>query len=222
MTGTAVDTLAWARSFLGYAERPVNRTVFAQMAGHPDGAAWCATFISAAMRQCSVPVPPRILVPSSRTMFAEAKKAGLVVPAKNVKPGDVVHLTRGSVSAWLGHVAIVEKVIDPGPSRPVTFITIEGNTNGRGSATGGGVLRHERPATAWNLGAWRPPYRPTTPAAITRHILRLPDGRLCAWDGQTNAAGARVVRHITTIPAVEQLLNQGWVQHDYSGPVTLT
>lgn len=219
MTGTANDTITWARSFLGYAEKPVNRTVFALMAGHPDGHAWCATFISAAMRQCSVPVPPKILVPSSRTMYAEAQKAGFAIPVKNCRPGDVVHMTRGSLSAWLGHVAIVEKIIDAGPGRPVLIQTIEGNTNGRGSATGGGVLRHERPASAWNLGAWRPPYRPAIPAAITRQILRLPDGRLTAWDGQTNAAGARVVRHITTIPAAEQLLHEGWTQHDFTGPV---
>lgn len=219
MLGSAEDVLVWARRWLGYAETPSNRTVFAAMAGHRDGQAWCATFVSAAMRQCGVPVPPKILVPSSRTMFAEAQKAGLMVPAKNVRPGDIVHMTRGSVSAWLGHVAIVEKVLDGGPGRPVLLQTIEGNTNGKGSATGGGVLRHERPVTAWNLGAWRPPYK--TAPVVTREVLRLPDGRLCVWDGQTNAAGARVVRHVTTIPAVESLLREGWVQHDYSGPVQL-
>lgn len=219
MVATAQQTLDWARRWIGYAETPVNRTVFADMAGHRNGYAWCATFISAAMRQCGVPVPPRILVPSSRTMYAEAKKAMLMVPVKNVRPGDIVHMTRGSVSAWLGHVGIVEKIIDAGPGRPILLQTIEGNTDGKQSATGGAVLRHERPATAWNLGAWRPLY--ITAPKTTRDILRLPDGRLVAWDGQTNAAGARVVRHITTIPAAEALLRDGWTQHDHDGPVSL-
>ena len=219
MIGTAQATVDWCRRWLGFAERPVNRTPFAKMAGHPDGAAWCATFISAAMRQSGVPVSPKILVPSSRTMFAEARKAGYEV-GTSLRPGDVVHMTRGSISAWLGHVGIVEKVLDNGPGRPKMVITIEGNTNGKGSATGGAVLRHERLMTAWNLGGWRPPYRivPATPTDV-RFLLELTDGRIVAWDGQQNAAGARVVRHIGTIPEVERLLEQGWKQVRFDGPV---
>ena len=217
MAATVDETLVWCRRWIGYAEKPVNRTVFAQMAGHPDGNAWCATFISAAMRQVGVPVPPRILVPSSRTMFAEAQKAGLTVPVKNLRPGDIVHATRGkNLSMWLGHVGIVERVLLDG-----TIATIEGNTDGKGSATGGAVLRHTRKPSAWNLGAWRPIYKTVPAPQPVRAILKLADGRLVAWDGQTNSAGARVVRHITTIPAVEQLLADGWVQQDFHGPVQL-
>ena len=220
MVGTAQATVDWCRRWLGFAEKPVNRTPFAKMAGHADGHAWCATFISAAMRQCGVPVPPKILVASSRTMFAEARKAGFEV-GTNLRPGDVVHMTRGSVRAWLGHVGIVEKVLDGGPGRPKTIITIEGNTNAKGSATGGAVIRHQRPMSAWNLGGWRPPYRITADAPDVRFILELPDGRLVQWDGQQNAAGARVVRHITTIPEAERLLEQGWRQVRFNGTVDL-
>lgn len=210
MLGSAEDVVSWARKWLGYAETPVNRTVFAAMAGHANGHAWCATFVSAAMRQCGVPVPPKILVASSRTMFAEAKKAGMVVPTRNARPGDIVHMTRGSVSAWLGHVAIVERIEGD------RLVTIEGNTNGRGSATGGGVLRHTRPAGAWNLGVWRPPYK----AEKVRLLLRLPDGKLCAWQGDM-VGTARQVRWVPTITAAEALLAAGYRQVDYDGPVFL-
>ena len=206
-----VATLDWCRRWVGYNEEgKSNRTIFAGMAGHRNGFAWCATFISAAMKQMQVSVPAPILVASSRTMFAEAKKRGLNVPMTSIRAGDVVHMTRGSVTAWLGHVGIVESVEGD------TLVTIEGNTNSRGSATGGSVLRHRRSKTAWNLGAWRPDYKPANPNI--RFILKLDDGRLVAWKGEMQD-GKRAVTHVPTIPAAEVLLASGFVQVDYSGPV---
>lgn len=209
--GTAASTLDWCRRWIGYHEEgKSNRTIFAGMAAHQNGFAWCATFITAAMRQGGVQVPAPILVASSRTMFAEAKKRGLDVPMTSIRAGDVVHMTRGSLSAWLGHVGIVESVEGD------TVVTIEGNTNSKGSATGGSVLRHRRSKSAWNLGGWRPPYKPANPSI--RFILKLDDGRLVAWTGETQA-GLRMVTHIPTIPAAEKLLSAGYVQTEYSGPV---
>lgn len=211
MTGTAAETLDWCRKWIGYHEEgKSNRTIFAAMAGHPNGFAWCATYITAAMKQNSVSVPAAVLVPSSRTMFKEANVRGLTVPMKNVRPGDIVHMTRGSLSAWLGHVAIVESVDGD------TLVTIEGNTNSRQSATGGSVLRHRRSRLAWNLGAWRPQYRAANPNI--RFLLKLPDGRLVAWQGATQE-GKRVVTHVPTIPEAEALLRSGYVQTEYAGPV---
>lgn len=211
MTGTVAETLDWCRKWIGYHEEgQSNRTLFAAMAGHPNGFAWCATFVTAALKQNNVPAPAAVLVPSSRTMFKEANVRGLTVPMKNVKPGDVVHMTRGSLSAWLGHVGIVESVEGD------TLVTIEGNTNSRQSATGGSVLRHRRLASAWNLGAWRPPYRAA--AVNVKVLLKLPDGRLVAWQGDTQD-GKRVVTHVPTIPAAEALLHAGYVQVEYAGPV---
>lgn len=213
MTATAAETLDWCRRWIGYHEEgKSNRTIFAAMANHPQGFAWCATFISAAMKQEQVLVPAKILVPSSRTMFSEAKLRGLNVPSQNIRPGDVVHMTRGMPSAWLGHVGIVEAVDGD------TLVTIEGNTNSRGSATGGSVLRHRRSRSAWNLGAWRPPYKPVNPNV--KFILKLSDGRLVAWQGDMQD-GKRVVTHIPTIPAAEALLASGYVQTEYSGPILL-
>lgn len=211
MVATVAETVYWCRKWIGYHEEgQSNRTLFAAMAGHPNGFAWCATFVTAAMKQNSVPVPSALLVPSSRTMFKEANVRGLTVPMKNVRPGDVVHMTRGMPSAWLGHVGIVEAVEGD------TIITIEGNTNSRGSATGGSVLRHRRSRTAWNLGAWRPSYRAANPNI--KFVLKLPDGRLVAWQGDTRE-GKRVVTHVPTIPAAEALLASGYVQVEYAGPI---
>lgn len=161
MTVTFADrVLAEARKEIGYTEtsefdkrRRVwrrNLTKFAREAGHANGHAWCASFVSAILRRCNTGVHRAILSPSSRTMYNEAKRRGLAVPMKNVRPGDVVHMTRGPARLWLGHVGFVEAV------EGNVLVTIEGNTNGRGSATGGAVLRHRRPKSAWNLGAWRP------------------------------------------------------------------
>lgn len=211
MSATAREAVAWCAKEIGYSEiRKTNRTKYAAMANHPNGFAWCATFISACLKSLGVPVSAKVLVPSSRTMFAEAKRAGLAVPMNSLRPGDIVHMTRGSVSAWLGHVGIVESVDG------AYVVTIEGNTNAAGSATGGSVCRHHRLVSAWNLGAWRPAYRPANPNI--KLILKLDDGRLVAWRGEMQD-GKRVVVHIPTIPAAEALLAAGFVQAEYSGPV---
>lgn len=160
MTTLADRILEAARAEVGYTETSEfdrrrriwrrNLTKFSREAGHPNGYAWCASFVAAILRRCQSTTPPQVLSASSRTMWAEAKRRGLAVPMRNVRPGDVVHMTRGPKGAWLGHVGFVEAVDGQ------TLVTIEGNTNGAGSATGGAVLRHRRPASAWNLGAWRP------------------------------------------------------------------
>lgn len=211
MSATAREAVQWCAKEIGYSElRKTNRTKYAAMASHLNGFAWCATFVSACLKTLGVPVPARVLVPSSRTMFAEAKRAGLAVPMNALRPGDVVHMTRGSVSAWLGHVGIVESVDG------AYVVTIEGNTNAAGSATGGSVCRHHRLASAWNLGAWRPPYKPANPNI--KLLLKLDDGRLVAWKGDMQD-GKRVVVYIPTIPAAEALLATGYTQAEYSGPV---
>lgn len=152
---TAAQVLAQADSEIGYGESPPgsNKEKFASETGLPNGVSWCAIFVVAMMRRCGVVIPARCRTASSRTMYAEAKKAGLAVPMAAVRTGDVVHMTRGPLNKWLGHVAIVEKVLPNGMLQ-----TIEGNTNGGLSATGGSVLRHTRKLSAWNLGAWRPVY----------------------------------------------------------------
>lgn len=162
MTRTATAVLDAARTELGYDELRGNRTKFAAEAGHPNGAAWCSTFCSAILIRCGVIAKgAQMLSPSSRTMYASAKQRGWAVPVEMLTPGDVIHTWRGvSIGKWLGHVGFVEKVIRNRAGVVVEIVTIEGNTNRAGSATGGEVLRKNRSRAFWRLGAWRPPYAP--------------------------------------------------------------
>jgi CHAP domain len=161
MISTAAHVLQEAAKEIGYDEQGNNRTKFAAEAGHANGQAWCATYIAAILKRCNVPVPARILVPSSRTMYAEAKAKGWAVTLDALKPGDVIHTWRGlTLSKWIGHVAFVEQTNRDAKGRVTSIITIEGNTNNAGSPTGGEVLRKTRTRAFWRLGAWRPPYAP--------------------------------------------------------------
>lgn len=179
MSGTWQEVRDWIGAEVGYGESPKgsNKTKFAAMAGHQEKLAWCATFVSAALKVNQVPgIPRKVLVASSRTMHAEAKAAKLAVPVKNCQPGDVLHMTRGPLRLWLGHVGFCIGF------KGDKIVSIEGNTNGRGSATGGSVLIHTRPASDWNLGAWRPPYVKAAPKVV---LWALPDGAIVrVSDGQ--------------------------------------
>jgi len=206
---TVARVLAEAAAEIGYSEAGhSNRTKYAQEAGHPNGQAWCATFVVAILRRCHVPIPHGVSSPSSRTMITNAKKAGLGVRPVDIRPGDIIHTWRGAtIGKWLGHVGIVETVHN------TTITTIEGNTNAAGSATGGQVLRKTRPKSWWLLSAWRPHYAAVEP---TRQILALPSGALATWTGQTRD-DARVVVHIATIAQAQSLISQGWTVHNWSG-----
>lgn len=149
-----------ARATIGEHEDPPgsNRTRFAKIAGHPNGQQWCATWVCAILRLAGLNLPAAVTVPSTRTMYRAASARGWAIPVAKVRAGDVVHLSRGPLAAWKGHVAIVTGPAFKDAAGVLRVPTIEGNTNGKGSATGGAVLAHQRPAREWNLGAWRPPY----------------------------------------------------------------
>jgi hypothetical protein len=163
--GTPAAVLDQARRTIGEHEQPAgsNRTRFAKIAGHRNGYPWCATWVVAMLRMAGLELGP-VGVASSRSMYRAACARGWQVPLDQLQPGDVIHMRRGLPRLWLGHVAIVERSPELVAGELVVR-TIEGNTDGKGSATGGAVLRHHRPLRAWNLGAWRPPYleHPTTP-----------------------------------------------------------
>lgn len=162
-TGTPAAVVDTARATIGEHEDPPgsNRQRFAKIAGHPNGQQWCATWVCAILRLAGITLPPSVNTPSSRTMYRSAAARGWAVPISHVRAGDVVHLSRGPLGAWKGHVAIATGAPFHDAAGVLRVPTIEGNTNGKGSATGGAVLAHQRPAREWNLGAWRPPY-PTT------------------------------------------------------------
>lgn len=130
-TNTAVNVLAEARKEVGYVEQPKgsNVTKFAPEAGHPNRQPWCASFISAILIRCHVLIKGNnVLVPSSRTMYANAKKNGWAVPVSALRPGDVIHNWRGlALKFWKGHVAFVVRVILDKKGRIVSVVTIEGN-----------------------------------------------------------------------------------------------
>jgi hypothetical protein len=156
--GSKAACLAWMAAEVGYNEAPGNKTKYAKVAGHPNGYAWCATFVSANLITNGVlQKGHKVLVGSSRTMFDQAVKLGWQVRLQDVQPGDVAHTKRPG--GWLGHVAFVSKVVRDSKGKVIAVHTIEGNTNGAGSATGGAVLRKNRPILFWKLGFWRPPYK---------------------------------------------------------------
>jgi hypothetical protein len=222
MTRTAADALAAARSELGYDEERGNRTKFAAEAGHPNGVAWCATFVSAILIRTGVMAKgTKILSPSSRTMYSEAKKKGWAVPFELLVPGDVIHTWRGAtLGTWLGHVGFVEQVLRDGNGKVTGIISIEGNTNGAGSATGGSVLRKTRLRAFWRLGGWHPPYAPAiTPAPLPKVLWLLDDGRIVEPVGPGMPTP---VRWLPTLNSVQARLSAGWVQVNAPKGATVT
>lgn len=160
MNNNPIRVLEEARRELGYDELAGNRTKFAAEAGHAQGFAWCATFVSAILIRCHVIVKGNpVLSPSSRTMYAEAKRKGWTVPFDKIQTGDVIHTWRGvSIGKWLGHVGFVKRVIRDKRGMITHLVTIEGNGSSAGSATGGQVVEITRSVSWWRIGAWRPPY----------------------------------------------------------------
>jgi hypothetical protein len=63
-----------------------------------------------------------------------------LIASDRSRPGDVFSVWNKYIKR-IGHVGIVEQVLPSGKF----IVTIEGNTNGRGSRDGGGVCRLTRP-----------------------------------------------------------------------------
>lgn len=161
-TRTASAVLDEARKEVGYRESPPGSNInkFAPEAGHGNRQPWCASFVAAILIRCHVIAKgASMLVPSSRTMYTEAKRKGWAVSPQNVRPGDVAHNWRGlSIRKWKGHVAFVSRVVRDKRGRVTHLVTIEGNGSAAGSATGGQVVEITRAAGWWRIGVWRPPY----------------------------------------------------------------
>jgi hypothetical protein len=221
MNNTAAHTLDQARKELGYAESPPGSNIhkFAAEAGHVNRQAWCASFVSAILIRCGVIAKgAKVLSPSSRTMYAEAKRHGWTVPFELLVPGDVIHTWRGiSIGKWLGHVGFVEQVLRDGNGKVTGLITIEGNTNRAGSATGGEVLRKTRTRAFWRLGGWHPPYA-SAPAPVPKVLWLMPDGRIVEPVGTGTPTP---VRWLPTLNSVQAKLSAGWVQINAPKGVTV-
>jgi surface antigen len=141
---TLASYLAWAQGQLGTLEDPLgsNKNPYAAIAGHADGAPWCATFVVAASKVTGLAIPTgagSAWTPGNAKAYqAAGRYSSTPVPGST---GFVFYpwLDGGRI----GHTFIVEAV--PGDG---TVITIEGNTNNDGSRTGIGVFRHRRPVLA--------------------------------------------------------------------------
>lgn len=138
----ANDVLALARKEIGYNEGPNNDNKFAKQAGHANHQPWCASFVVAIFRAAGMKLPSEsAYTPSMANGF---KQTG----AWTNKPavGAVVFFQWPSMGR-IAHVGIVESVRSDG-----SIVTIEGNTNTKGSRTGGSVMRMARRANIAGYG----------------------------------------------------------------------
>jgi len=131
---TAAQFLARCRPELGYTERPVNLTKYAAMAGHPNGNAWCITFLVAMAKATGLKLP--YYGAYSPAMAQAFKNAGRYGTTPRVGAfGFVYHPELGRIA----HGFVVESLL---PDRYT--IGINGNSNSGGSRTGGMVCRVKR------------------------------------------------------------------------------
>lgn len=132
--------IAAGRSQIGYNERSGNRTKFGQWYGM-DGVAWCAIFVSWCYASAGTPLAISTSRGYSLVQAATdwAKRNGLWRPAHTTpQRGWIGQMRIPGGPPRDNHTFIVQGPIDGGAW------TIEGNTNGAGSRTGGSVLEKHR------------------------------------------------------------------------------
>ncbi|HPT61510.1 MAG TPA: CHAP domain-containing protein [Bacillota bacterium] len=142
--GNPDTLLAFALSQVGYSENPrgSNRTKYGAWYGL-NGQPWCAIFDSYVSSASGNPLPP--IATSKGYAYVPdledyAKSTGQWRPRGSgytPKPGDRVLFSFGKRRA--DHIGIVRNYVGGG-----RVATIEGNTNGAGSRTGGSVLEKVR------------------------------------------------------------------------------
>lgn len=131
---TIAQYLAACRADLGYEERYKNLTKFAAQAGHPNGQAWCLTFLVAKAKQTGLHLPSYGAF--TPTLAQDFKDAGHYGRTPRVGAfGFVYNHSLGRIA----HVFVVEAVKTGGYT-----IGINGNSNAAGSRTGGMVCRVTR------------------------------------------------------------------------------
>ncbi len=136
MALTREQTVALARSQIGVKEFPAgsNRVLYSLWYGLVGP--WCAMFQSWLYWKAGI---GWYRYASTAASVAAARRAGRLVPVAQALPGDnMVHL----YSSKLGHTGMA--TVSGGRS------TVEGNTNGGGSRSGGEVMEHDRPDDYWH------------------------------------------------------------------------
>jgi hypothetical protein len=124
MAPTVEQFIASCRAEVGFKESPVNRTKFAAMAHHPDGAAWCHTFLVGEANATGLSIPHDVAATAYTPSGAAAWKAAgrwFTVP----QPGDWGYADfPGDGVNRISHVVLIVAVHPDG-----TVSTIEGNTS---------------------------------------------------------------------------------------------
>ena len=141
---TRSSLLKYARSQIGYVERPVNRTKYGRQFGQ-DGIFWCMAFVWACFEN-SDNNGLVIKTASTRELFHAAKRRERHMtwlgPNATPEPGDLVEFHMGGPLRPVNHIGIVERRLPDG-----RLVCIEGNTGGRGlngQRNGGMVARKVR------------------------------------------------------------------------------
>ncbi len=138
---------------LGQTENPhgSNKTKYGAWAvaeGHKgmQGVAWCNIFISWGFEDL---LPFYAYTPSSAQYFKD--RGAWISKSEKPRRGDIVwfDFPNDGVNR-ISHIGIVEGVLADG-----RIATIEGNTNGAGSRTGGNVMRHNRSVAGGIVGYGR-------------------------------------------------------------------
>jgi surface antigen len=156
--GTADALLEVAERNLGFIEGPKNNeNPFAPLVGHANFQPWCASFVAAVCLRAGVKIPNTSAY--TPTMANGFKQQGRYFKS-NPKRGDIVFFFWPNMGR-IAHVGIVESVEPDGSIR-----TIEGNTNGGGSRTGGMVVRLVRKANIDGYG--RPEFTGPTVTTVTK------------------------------------------------------
>jgi hypothetical protein len=141
---TRSSLLKYARSQIGYVERPVNRTKYGRQFGQ-DGIFWCMAFVWCCFENSD---NKRLVIKtaSTRELYHAAKRGDRrmqwLSPNAAAKAGDLVEFHMGGNLRPVNHIGIVERQLPDG-----RLVCIEGNTGGRGPGgerNGGMVARKIR------------------------------------------------------------------------------
>lgn len=152
---TPGEVLRTAEAEVGYRESRGNRNKYSAHFGF-GGQAWCSDFVWWVLVICGCPVGPPAGLSSVQFSWNWWQQNRRTVAKADIRPGDVLHFKIGRRGNPTNHVGFATSAPYKRRFRWVVN-TIEGNTNGSGSRTGGGVWRKTRPLSQV-VGVARPPY----------------------------------------------------------------
>lgn len=192
----SVDSLlAYAKSQVGYVEKPVNKNKYGRQFG-ADGLLWCMQFVWACFENSG----NHGLVPktaSTRDLFQQAKAGRLAMrwlpKTATPRPGDLVEFDMGGPKP-VNHVGIVQEV------HGARILCIEGNTGGKGpngERNGGMVARKNRDLSrVVNFVRVAFPDAPAASTATPAPQAQPPKfpGRIIAFGGQNDPATVRQIQ----------------------------